>query len=1154
MRYFHGLLFLTFVLYCGFLPQISNAVLASDLCIFIRDDFSTPAQNDWSYGKYGNWYFDNGEFGVQQVPDGKWAVAETAFNPGDFFSLDIELNMLNNPLPEDAVALYAFSRDDAYFTVDSRPVDGVAVVVYPALHEMEFMVWNSSDESRNFSDLYPISSDLTSFGVSYTSYAVIFRANGRDTTLQLSGDFSYADSVIDTLWIMAKGSGIHVHFDNLCGMENSVGPYTPMDDSVPATPENFSYLLDGSRLTLKWDKVAGAQGYRLGAGFSPGVYDSFFELGDVSQLGPLDITGISPGVYYLAVMAYNSEGESEWSEEQRIILPPEASLPPRPANFRYVLNGDIVTFYWDSSANTDWYEIGVALSPGAYDASIRLENTNTLGPIDLTTVPAGTYYLAVRGVNQAGSGEYSNELAITVGNQMSGDVSDETTVQPSDQEQTVSAGGIKIVIPGGLLDNATTLRVTRLSSPPVNEFKALPVGAAYNIELGNLHQFSKPITIRIPYDPSKLRTDMTEERAVVAGYYNDSRNAWTILDAVVDTSRHELVVNTSHLTIYGWLKWATLYGVVENDRFTVAWDPAEFKDPEKKPDEVYEKYGDPSNWVDPDVPDYVEDTVVYLGIAYHRYKMAGFREPATPINVYVGTASDSYRAKFTGGILINLNNMDQNSLKLMAAHELFHSFQSAYMYAAFMGAKVPPFNWDVPVLNWGKWYLEASAEYAAEWVAWHGTLGKMAVLNKPIQKDFLTYPIYDTSEHHDYGYHESIFIKYLVDHGADFKAMSEELFTAEIWNLNDYLGPLDAYLKEAISLPYNSLDRQFQNFARYFVFDTNSPMPPLTGSLYSEVASYRDTISYFDLSDSSGPDQNHGTLAGDSVDNPVDAPPLGGTVEVAAATFELTGGLAAKLWGIHFDPKYFNNSQELKLKVVASDAFPSDVEAEVFVLPNDQRRPGGLNPAGTISVRNREVDVNVRQGDALYVLAVNAAYSSVSFTLSLLMEFEQEATTPSQPACVWNQTGISQHLNSKATFDGASTIKTFMPQGPVYGCSDRDVLNTSHGWTIPPASLSPGSSVSFAVSASWSLDGPPLCSSSITGISTYVKAGATVVAKTGDHHVVPSAHPTGAMSNSGTWRVPECTNGDTLSITAHGEQGGAGGSIIYKYRCDCTAP
>jgi hypothetical protein len=512
----------------------------------------------------------------------------------------------------------------------------------------------------------------------------------------------------------------------------------------------------------------------------------------------------------------------------------------------------------------------------------------------------------------------------------------EVVVEPSTDPQTVTFGDVSVTIPGGLLSSSETLKVTELTDAPPPNFKGLGMGGAYDIQLGELHQFDQPIMINLHYDASVLRDDISLERCISVAYFDDNQGVWVETPATIDQDKQEIAVATRHLTKWGWFMWLRGYPVIENDRFTLVYDPNELNDPMLGP--VY-SVTDDSNHVDANVPDYIEDAQVYLDFAFHRYKAAGFKVPPTPINVYIGGSDPSQRGKFFGhGLSINLNSMNQAQLKMDTAHELFHSFEGAYLTAVGMGTgELPGLGWTLPIVSWSVWYVESAAEYAAEYVVWDGALGQMGGLKK-IRYDYLSYPLWDISENHNYGYHTAHFVKFLVDGGANFKAMSEYLFNFDWWNMNDYYYPMHEYL-EITHGRGNGLPRQYQNFARFYIFDANSPMPALTDSLHSEVAAYRSTMS----------------------GNPQES-----------ATFDLKGGYTAKLWGIWFSESLFDqNTAQRTYKVSLDGALASKVEVDVVVLKGDKRVAGGSTPVGTLNQTTTSVDVEVEQGDAVYVLAVN---------------------------------------------------------------------------------------------------------------------------------------------------------------------------------------
>ena len=102
-------------------------------------------------------------------------------------------------------------------------------------------------------------------------------------------------------------------------------------------------------------------------------------------------------------------------------------------------------------------------------------------------------------------------------------------------------------------------------------------------------------------------------------------------------------------------------------------------------------------------------------------------------------------------------------------------------------------------------------------------------------------------------------------------------------------------------------------------------------------------------------------------------------------------------------------------------------------------------------------------------------------------------------------------------------------------------FSTSHTWTEPGYYLTPGEMLSFDVGASWSTSGDKFCNAMSTGVSTWLAAGATTItARQGK--IIVSTEASGGVSSSGEWTVPGGSEGQTLSIRAHGEQGGVGGT------------
>lgn len=83
-----------------------------------------------------------------------------------------------------------------------------------------------------------------------------------------------------------------------------------------AAPMNLRFTLSGKNLTIAWDPVTGATGYKLGYGVQSGSYSSTYDAGNITQVGPFDVsTVVAAGTYYVAARAYNGTQESSYSNE-----------------------------------------------------------------------------------------------------------------------------------------------------------------------------------------------------------------------------------------------------------------------------------------------------------------------------------------------------------------------------------------------------------------------------------------------------------------------------------------------------------------------------------------------------------------------------------------------------------------------------------------------------------------------------------------------------------------------------------------------------------------------------------------------------------------------------------------------------------------------
>lgn len=195
----------------------------------------------------------------------------------------------------------------------------------------------------------------------------------------------------------------------------------------PAAPQNMRYTIgNNNMITIQWDASTGASGYILGLGASTGVYIATADVGNITQLGPFPASLLSPGTYYIVVKAYNGTQQSSYSNEIAVTISQSGNLQA-PANLRYTLNGTVLTVNWDAVTGAKGYKLGLGMATGNYFGPYDVGNITQIGPLDISSVSAGTYYFAVKAYNGSGESGYSNEIAVSssggsTGNYTQGDM------------------------------------------------------------------------------------------------------------------------------------------------------------------------------------------------------------------------------------------------------------------------------------------------------------------------------------------------------------------------------------------------------------------------------------------------------------------------------------------------------------------------------------------------------------------------------------------------------------------------------------------------------------------------------------------------------------------------------------------------------------
>jgi Tol biopolymer transport system component len=181
--------------------------------------------------------------------------------------------------------------------------------------------------------------------------------------------------------------------------------------ATPAAPTGLVvYSVTGSRVTLQWRVGTGGPAptvFQLEGGLRPGETLVSVSTGSAAPAFAFDAP---TGSFYARVYALNGSARSAASNEVRIHVNAPL-MPSAPAGLIGLVDGTTVSLTW-----TNTYA-------GGTPASVVLEVTGAtvaqipLGLVDHASfagVPGGTYRVAVRAVNAAGTSERSSTLTLTV--------------------------------------------------------------------------------------------------------------------------------------------------------------------------------------------------------------------------------------------------------------------------------------------------------------------------------------------------------------------------------------------------------------------------------------------------------------------------------------------------------------------------------------------------------------------------------------------------------------------------------------------------------------------------------------------------------------------------------------------------------------------
>ena len=548
-----------------------------------------------------------------------------------------------------------------------------------------------------------------------------------------------------------------------------------------------------------------------------------------------------------------------------------------------------------------------------------------------------------------------------------------------------SAGGVTVTAPAGLVENGQSLRFNKVPDLPPSPFAGLREVASFDVSLGDQRDLKKPLSVEVAYDPSKVKSPYPPDAGLVAAQWDAAKKKWETVPSQVDTQRKVAIVSMEHL--------APVVLFSEDETSRGANPPASlFTGPDFSSMEVTEHFRvfyDKTKWatVGPNnTPKVTQDPVkfawevaTYLEHAWDKYHSDGYPRPSeegwaawettksptyspvpvfilrpSRIDVYIDpTCIESNTGTLSGNITLKFDYESGNEVRHDAAHEVFHAFQQRHF------SRLSSLAQQGYVAR--HWWMEATADYAGDEIAWDG-LGTMAKPNM----EYFKIPLNTADSVHDYA--TSRFIEYVVDQkGVVFK----DLWDASIANSSDnMLAFLETYLLKVTATTLHDL---YKGFAAYVLFDASGPL---------EMGNNRNLSGVIVTTGPYKGQQTGGLVEADA------SPVLAADKSELSYTFNLGGCYTAKLWAVRAPNKDTKSSRVLRIE--ASGAVPAapDVDANIYVLKNDDRPKGGVvsTPGlykGTINSNKRNMNLTLAPDEVAYILAVNTGAGDKILTVKV---------------------------------------------------------------------------------------------------------------------------------------------------------------------------
>ncbi len=199
-----------------------SPVVHGENCVYFLEDFSGGNGRSWSFFS-GSWVLQNGGLSVLQVPSGGMAGVETAFYADDLYQIDVDLDVLD-ATGDAGFGIYTLTSGDTFLDVGGETTDGIGAMVYPGQGKAALTARDVLSGEWFDSNFVSVSEPITSIGFTLSDDQAVLRLNRQNTAAVFSGSFTFAPWVVNTLWLMARGTSAQAKFDNVCADVPGSGP------------------------------------------------------------------------------------------------------------------------------------------------------------------------------------------------------------------------------------------------------------------------------------------------------------------------------------------------------------------------------------------------------------------------------------------------------------------------------------------------------------------------------------------------------------------------------------------------------------------------------------------------------------------------------------------------------------------------------------------------------------------------------------------------------------------------------------------------------------------------------------------------------------------------------------------------------------------